>query len=665
MYLTLINFIHSQLDSAKVLEMGFFTCCHSHLQHVLNMDSTPEAVIRRATVNGNASGLWRTDVFKQDRQNFMACVRRAGYKVRRALIQLQPRGSLNMSGPSPRTINRSFLPAINQDPATIPVLDAVFLGSDDLPWGSNDPEKPANIKTQGTVAFYCLCAATMLIHHSMYFGILQRVRFAGFVNMFVAHWRCWVLKTPGLTLGDNFLTKECYSDLVQSCHEAVLQIIVFKDYAPSLPLRLDLSGSNNCENSFSGAGGYRGMHGKRNYNVLDYVKWVGKQYVMHILSAAGVNRGRSQHSKQEWDSRLHEPKLAREELDRLLRDYPDLQQMTKAWNAGAEDASSLAQRIGLKHGVSDDAWADPWTVMKEKLHVEEVFARTVADDGDGGDEDHEHDKDDDDLHRLRRPPPGQTCGIADIEVPVLQLLKARMPPPLAHKVACFTYQYLFLQAVDRQTVNEIMYELAVSEEPAESRSATRATETFNKFVTMPGTQVQISKKQLVYMMVQDVLRCGRADGTNISKDRIARIKSTAARVKAEQEGRLEAAVEGERAHLQDDLAFCFIHDDGSKKLWLGKLQQMRSKKGKRSRNLHQSVDLCDPPDDLQMQCQWYHETQSGSRRYVPSARTVNIDRSFVHVTSCLGLVKLRHCNGIYTIDPLDQLERFKRLMRTI
>ena len=80
-----------------------------------------------------------------------------------------------------------------------------------------------------------------------------------------------------------------------------------------------------------------------------------------------------------------------------------------------------------------------------------------------------------------------------------------MPPPLAHKVACFTYQYLFLQAVDRQTVNEIMYELAVSEEPAESRSATRATETFNKFVTMPGTQVQISKKQLVYMMVQDVL----------------------------------------------------------------------------------------------------------------------------------------------------------------
>ena len=73
------------------------------------------------------------------------------------------------------------------------------------------------------------------------------------------------------------------------------------------------------------------------------------------------------------------------------------------------------------------------------------------------------------------------------------------------------------------------------------------------------------------MMVQEVLRDGRADGTHLSKDRIAQIKATAARVKAEAESRDEAAVPGERAHLQDDLAFCFVHDDGTKKIWLGKL----------------------------------------------------------------------------------------------
>ena len=170
-------------------------------------------------------------MYKQDRQNFMSCVRRAGYKVRLALIQMQSIGVMNMSGPEPRQIKRSLLPNQNDDPMTMPVLDALFLGADNLPWGSAHAEKPEGIKTQGTVAFYCLCAAYILIHHSMYFGELQRIRFAGYVNMFAAHWRCWVLKTPRLTLGKNFLTKECYSDLIASCHEAVFQCHVFKVYS--------------------------------------------------------------------------------------------------------------------------------------------------------------------------------------------------------------------------------------------------------------------------------------------------------------------------------------------------------------------------------------------------------------------------------------------------
>ena len=49
-------------------------------------------------------------------------------------------------------------------------------------------------------------------------------------------------------------------------------------------------------------------------------------------------------------------------------------------------------------------------------------------------------------------------------------------------------------------------------------------------------------------MVQEVLRNGRSDGTELSKDRVARIKATAARVKADAENRDDPAVEGERAH---------------------------------------------------------------------------------------------------------------------
>ena len=117
-----------------------------------------------------------------------------------------------------------------------------------------------------------------------------------------------------------------------------------------------------------------------------------------------------------------------------------------------------------------------------------------------------------------------------------------------------------------------------------------------------------------------------------------------------------AAVEGERAHLQDDLAFCFVHSDGAKRLWLGKLQQMRSKTGTRTHNVHHSIDLCDPPEDLRMQCQWYHETRKGSGKYVPSAGTVNIDKKFVHVSSCLGLVDLVWSNNVYTMKDNGQME---------
>ena len=629
------------------------------------MDASAEAAVRRARRPSNSSGLWRTDVYKQDRQNFMACVRRAGYKVRRALIDLQPPGALNMQGPSVRQINRIFLPASNaagSDPLTTPVLDAVFHGADDLPWGSRDTEKPQDIKTQGTVAFYVLCAAYMLIHHSRHFGILQRIRFCGYVNMFAAHWRCWVIRTPGLTLGNNFLTKECYSDLVQSCHEAAFQAIVFRRFAPSLPLRFHYSDSNVCENSFSSAGGYRGMHGNRNYTALGYVDYVDKEYVMHVLHAAGVRRGRNQHHKQEWDSRYHEPRTSREELDRRLRQHPSPSEMTASWNAGADDATHFAEKLGLRNGVDYASWLDPWTGTSEKLHVEEavqVHACHAGEDGDDSD-----DAGDDELDGYT-PPGDSTCGVTDVRVASTQALAKKLGDRAVLDVTIQKIGVFLFTQDSTVAAEDILQVVALARETSQQRKDRMKQQHQNRMVTMPGSDVQISKEQLVAMMVQEVLRNGRFDGTTLSKDRVARIKATAARVKAEAEGRYEPAVEGDRASLQDDLAFCFIHSDGSKKLWLGKLQQMRSKAGRRTRNLHNSVDLCNPPEDLRMQCQWYHETRKGSHRYVPSARTVNVDKKFVHVSSCLGLVELDYNSGVYTMADNGKLDRFKRLMDTI
>ena len=174
----------------------------------------------------------------------------------------------------------------------------------------------------------------------------------------------------------------------------------------------------------------------------------------------------------------------------------------------------------------------------------------------------------------------------------------------------------------------------------------------------------MSKRELCEATVQEVLRGGRSDGTCLSKDRIARIKATAARVRADEEKRDDAAVEGDRVHLQDDLAFCF-KKGRVKQLWFGKLQQMRTKQARRTRNVHYSIDLTNPPDDLKIQLQWYHETRKGSGRYHPSLRTVTVDRTFVDVESCLGLAKFKFQNDCYVLVDNGQLQRFRRLMNSI
>ena len=53
------------------------------------------------------------------------------------------------------------------------------------------------------------------------------------------------------------------------------------------------------------------------------------------------------------------------------------------------------------------------------------------------------------------------------------------------------------------------------------------------------------KEVLVAKVAEEVVRSGKVDGTALSKDRITRIKVTAARVKLQGERRNAPAVEGE------------------------------------------------------------------------------------------------------------------------
>ena len=37
-----------KLDSAKILELGYFTCCHSHLQHIYTVDASAKSCVQLA-----------------------------------------------------------------------------------------------------------------------------------------------------------------------------------------------------------------------------------------------------------------------------------------------------------------------------------------------------------------------------------------------------------------------------------------------------------------------------------------------------------------------------------------------------------------------------------------------------------------------------------------
>ena len=93
-------------------------------------------------------------------------------------------------------------------------------------------------------------------------------------------------------------------------------------------------------------------------------------------------------------------------------------------------------------------------------------------------------------------------------------------------------RFLFVTTTvaDDDGVDDLLCLFAKDTTTAKASKEERSQKRKNRVVTLSGTDVEITKKQLVEMMVQDVLRCGRADGTALSKDRIARIKATAARV---------------------------------------------------------------------------------------------------------------------------------------
>ena len=157
--------------------------------------------------------------------------------------------------------------------------------------------------------------------------------------------------------------------------------------------------------------------------------------------------------------------------------------MTASWNAGAKDATHLAEIMGLRHRITDAHWFDPWDGMREKLHVMEV-----VDDSSSSEED-----DDDVYLDPHVPPTEQTATVMDARVCTLDLLKqhgATSENGLWKVVKCVD-AHLFTEIVDHVAVSKLMASMALTTSRQDVQQDRKQRKQMT-YVTTPGSHVMVS-----------------------------------------------------------------------------------------------------------------------------------------------------------------------------
>ena len=87
-----------------------------------------------------------------------------------------------------------------------------------------------------------------------------------------------------MTLKSNFITKQCYSDVILSCHAAVLHIKAARDFSPQQAIQLAKTGSDCCEDFFSQNGSWIMNH--HNYSFGDRVDMLPKMNRLNEIRAS-------------------------------------------------------------------------------------------------------------------------------------------------------------------------------------------------------------------------------------------------------------------------------------------------------------------------------------------------------------------------------------------
>ena len=202
-------------------------------------------------------------------------------------------------------------------------------------------ERPEDVK--GTRMYLKVCHLYVEIFCSLDKTLLQRVVASSTVANFMRIWRWWIYRNPNLSLTTNFLTRQCYDDVLLSCHAAVLFIIAARDYMLDQPLPLAKTGSDCCEDLFSQFGSW--VMNRHNYTFADMVRVLPEMNTLNQMRAdpdePDIPKG---HKKQIniWDKGHNLP-----EHPPNMSAYPADDELAQAWEDGLHEAQEMCRELGM------------------------------------------------------------------------------------------------------------------------------------------------------------------------------------------------------------------------------------------------------------------------------------------------------------------------------
>ena len=127
--------------------------------------------------------------------------------------------------------------------------------------------RPPDITLLGTETYLLIIWYYVEIFCSCVASLTTRIKYAAIVTHFLAIWRNWNYRHTNLQVAVNFISRETYTDVILSCHFAVMLIVFTRDNFPQKDCQLEKTESDVLEDFWSKNGQWVGNH--HNYTFGD------------------------------------------------------------------------------------------------------------------------------------------------------------------------------------------------------------------------------------------------------------------------------------------------------------------------------------------------------------------------------------------------------------